>query len=210
MDWPTFGLPLLSIEQVMTRLGAAAVVLAVHGWAVAWIALRLGDPGPGHDGRVTLNPLAHLDIVGLVHAVFFRVLWMRPVEVDPRVLRLGAFGRLLSVIGPALVVCLVSAGALWGRRLAITVFDGSTGLAVSGFLATVSDVAFVSAAASVLPWPVFVGAIWLTGHGARWRWVERPPARWTAVAIVIALSTSGVTTSLVRPALGWWRAVLGY
>jgi len=210
MEWPTFGLPLLSLEQVMTRLGAAAVVLAVHGWAAAWIAVRLGDRGPSHDGRVTLNPLAHLDIVGLVHAIFFRVLWMRPVDVDPRALRRGAIGTLAAVVGPALVVCLLSAGALAARRLAVALLEGSGGLTLSGFLGVVSDIAFVSALASVLPWPVFVGALWLKGRGASLRWLERPASRWVAVVVLIGMSTSGVTTGLVRPALAWWRVTLGY
>jgi Zn-dependent protease len=46
--------------------GILVVAIAIHEFAHAWAADRLGDPTPRMQGRVTLNPLAHLDPVGTV------------------------------------------------------------------------------------------------------------------------------------------------
>ena len=48
----------------MLRLLAMVFIAAVHGIAVAGTAFALGDPGPRYDGRLTPNPLSHLDVLG--------------------------------------------------------------------------------------------------------------------------------------------------
>lgn len=66
--------------------------IAVHEFGHAWVAHRLGDDTPSRQGRVTLNPMAHVDIIGTIIApvMFLFVLrgslffgWGRPVEVNP-------------------------------------------------------------------------------------------------------------------------------
>jgi hypothetical protein len=52
-----------TLQQIVLRL-LAMVFIAVHGVAVAGTACALGDPGPRYDGRLTANPLAHLDVLG--------------------------------------------------------------------------------------------------------------------------------------------------
>lgn len=57
--------------------------LTIHEFAHAWTADRLGDPTPRSQGRVTLNPLAHLDPLGTMAILLTRFGWGRPVEFDP-------------------------------------------------------------------------------------------------------------------------------
>ena len=67
--------------------------LAIHEWAHAWVADTLGDDTPRRDGRVTLNPMAHIDLFGTViiplvnifvlRSVFSLIGWGRPVRVNP-------------------------------------------------------------------------------------------------------------------------------
>lgn len=59
------------------------VSIAIHEFAHAWTADRLGDPTPRLQGRVTLNPLAHLDPIGTVMLLVTRFGWGKPVEFDP-------------------------------------------------------------------------------------------------------------------------------
>lgn len=59
------------------------VSIAIHEFAHAWTADRLGDPTPRSQGRVTLNPLVHLDPIGTVMILVTRFGWGRPVEFDP-------------------------------------------------------------------------------------------------------------------------------
>jgi Zn-dependent protease len=68
---------------------AAALLTAVtiHEFAHAWMADRLGDPTARLRGRLTLNPLAHLDPIGTLMLLFFRFGWGKPVPIDPFNLR---------------------------------------------------------------------------------------------------------------------------
>jgi Zn-dependent protease len=63
--------------------------LTVHEFFHAWIALRFGDDTAARQGRLTLNPLAHLDLVGTIVMVAsgFRFGWAKPVPVNPLNLR---------------------------------------------------------------------------------------------------------------------------
>lgn len=59
------------------------VAITIHEFAHAWTAERLGDPTPRIQGRVTLNPLAHLDPIGTLALLLAGFGWGRPVEFDP-------------------------------------------------------------------------------------------------------------------------------
>jgi len=61
--------------------------LTFHEFAHAYVAFRLGDPTAKHMGRLTLNPLAHLDPFGTIMLFLFRFGWAKPVPVDPRNLK---------------------------------------------------------------------------------------------------------------------------
>lgn len=62
------------------------LALTVHEWAHAYSAWRLGDPTARALGRMTLNPLAHLDVFGTLALVLIGFGWARHVPVDPRYL----------------------------------------------------------------------------------------------------------------------------
>lgn len=62
------------------------LALTVHEWAHAYTAWRLGDPTARALGRMTLNPVAHLDIFGTICLVLIGFGWAKPVPVDPRYL----------------------------------------------------------------------------------------------------------------------------
>ena len=70
-------------EDLLHRLLALLVALVLHEYAHAWVATRLGDPTPRATGRLTLNPLAHLDPIGLIMLWIFRFGWAKPVQINP-------------------------------------------------------------------------------------------------------------------------------
>lgn len=57
--------------------------ISIHEFAHAWTADYLGDPTARLAGRKTLNPLAHIDLLGLLAMIFFGFGWAKPVPVDP-------------------------------------------------------------------------------------------------------------------------------
>ena len=60
------------------------LAISLHEAAHAWVADRCGDPTARMLGRVTLNPLKHLDPVGVLMMLVFGIGWARPVPVNPR------------------------------------------------------------------------------------------------------------------------------
>lgn len=76
-----------SLEQTLLTLPGLVLALTFHEYAHAKVSDRLGDPTPAAQGRLTLNPLAHLDPVGTVFLVFAGFGWGKPVQIDERYYR---------------------------------------------------------------------------------------------------------------------------
>lgn len=70
------------ISKVML-LPAIIIGLSMHEFAHAAVAYRLGDNTPKFQGRVTINPLAHIDWIGLLALFFCGFGWGKPVQINP-------------------------------------------------------------------------------------------------------------------------------
>jgi len=64
-------------------LASLLLAITIHEFAHAYAADKLGDPTPRLQGRLTLNPLAHLDPIGTILLIFVGFGWGRPVQFDP-------------------------------------------------------------------------------------------------------------------------------
>lgn len=76
-----------SIAELLTLAPPILLALTFHEFAHAWTANKLGDPTARNAGRLTLNPLAHLDPIGTLMLFIVRFGWAKPVPVDPRYLQ---------------------------------------------------------------------------------------------------------------------------
>jgi Zn-dependent protease len=93
-------------EQLILRFPAILLALTVHECAHGYIALRLGDRTAYDAGRVTLNPIVHLDLFGTLMLLFGPFGWAKPVPVDHRffknpkkdILYVSAAGPLSNII----------------------------------------------------------------------------------------------------------------
>lgn len=72
---------------LLARLIVLVVALSIHEWAHAWSATELGDDTARLMGRLTLNPLAHLDPIGSLLLLVAGFGWAKPVPVNPYRLR---------------------------------------------------------------------------------------------------------------------------
>jgi Zn-dependent protease len=92
----------LSTPDLIARLITLALAFSVHEFAHAWTADQLGDDTPRLQGRLTLNPLAHLDPLGSLMLIIAGFGWARPVVVNPYQLqrRSPAAMMLVSIAGP--------------------------------------------------------------------------------------------------------------
>ncbi|MDO8610506.1 MAG: site-2 protease family protein [bacterium] len=92
-----FSNPLLFIVY----FAALLIAIAIHEFSHAFVADRLGDPTPGLQGRLTLNPLAHVDNFGMIFLLFFGFGWGKPVQFDPYNLKNPRKdAALISIAGP--------------------------------------------------------------------------------------------------------------
>lgn len=66
-----------------TYIIALLIAVAVHEWAHAVTATKLGDPTPGNAGRLTLNPIAHLSLLGSLLFLTTGFGWADPVPINP-------------------------------------------------------------------------------------------------------------------------------
>ncbi len=92
----------LTLARLLPRLLTLVVALTVHEFAHAWTAQRLGDDTPRLSGRLTLNPLAHLDPIGSLMLILAGFGWAKPVPVNAYALqrRTPAGLMLVSAAGP--------------------------------------------------------------------------------------------------------------
>lgn len=77
----------LNIATLLSRAIVLLIAFTIHELAHAITADRLGDPTPRRQGRITLNPLAHLDPVGTLMLLVSGFGWAKPVMVQPAYLR---------------------------------------------------------------------------------------------------------------------------
>lgn len=73
----------INLQEILLTLPGLILALTVHEYSHARASDRLGDPTPERQGRLTLNPLAHMDIMGTICLLFGGFGWGKPVEIDP-------------------------------------------------------------------------------------------------------------------------------
>ena len=92
---------------------SALIALTVHEYSHGYAAYRMGDPTAKSLGRLTLNPLKHLDPIGALCMIFFRFGWAKPVPINPRYFKNPKKGfAIVALSGPVanLVLSFFSAG----------------------------------------------------------------------------------------------------
>lgn len=71
------------VIQKLYMMPAILIAFTFHEYAHAIVADKLGDKTPKFQGRITLNPLAHIDLLGFIMIVFVGFGWAKPVETNP-------------------------------------------------------------------------------------------------------------------------------
>jgi len=100
------------VVSLLLSLPGIILALSVHEYAHARAADSLGDPTPKLNGRLTLEPWAHLDPIGTLMLILFRFGWAKPVPINPRNFRDPRRGVLVtSLAGPLANVALAAAAA---------------------------------------------------------------------------------------------------
>jgi len=157
--------------------------LTVHEWAHAWSAYRLGDDTAAMQGRLTLNPIAHIDPIGTLVLPLLGIPfgWAKPVPVNPTRFRRGvkmSTGMIITAAaGPlanvALAILSAIAIGLIARFAPTSAAAASGGLGLVSLLGTLLIVNVTLAIFNLIPIPPLDGSRVVDGlvpHGWRPQW----------------------------------------
>lgn len=97
-----------ALVELLISVGASLLCITIHETCHGLVALWLGDDTAKRQGRLSLNPLRHVDFMGLVMMALLRFGWARAVPVDPRHFRCPKLGMALTALaGPVSNVLLM-------------------------------------------------------------------------------------------------------
>ena len=132
-------------RQMIMLIPVLVFALSFHEFAHGWMANRLGDPTAKHQGRLTLNPLAHLDLMGTLVLYFAGFGWAKPVPVNggnlvsPRtdMMKIAFAGPasnlLLAVIGGVLLRILIGSSLFHEAIIVTLIFFTQINIALAVF-----------------------------------------------------------------------------
>jgi Zn-dependent protease len=90
-----------NLQEMIVNIPVVLFAITIHEYAHARIALVLGDPTAKLAGRITLNPISHLDPIGAICLYLFHFGWAKPVPINPRYFVNPRMGSLwVSLAGP--------------------------------------------------------------------------------------------------------------
>lgn len=117
-----------SLMSILINVPITLVCLTGHELAHGWVSEKLGDPTPRSQGRMTINPLAHLDVIGTLLMIFTGFGWAKPVMVNPMYYKdrkkgmalTAAAGPLANLVMAFLMLLIYTLVAILCAKLGIT------------------------------------------------------------------------------------------
>lgn len=191
--------------------------MPLHEWAHAWAAFQLGDDTAARRGRLTINPLAHLDPMGTLSLVIFGFGWGKPVPVSPYRLR-GSMRRghaLVSVAGPLSNLVLAMLAAIPFRLGWLSPFSAGSVISLSGILLQFISINLALMIFNLIPFPPLDGSrvlAWLLPRpwAAKLDRLEQFGSLGLMLGLYL-LSSLGILGMIMNPLMNFmFRALLVY
>lgn len=194
----------LSLQQLLLRFIAMVVLVGVHGFALAAIARLLGDEGPAHDGRLTLNPVMHLDLLGMIGMLVGRLGWIKPMAIDAARLRTGRAGLILCWIGSLAITFLFGQLVLQLRWLTVVLVSPDFASHVVVALLAIAESSIWFVAFNLIPVPPLAGGLLLAAVSPAVFAVLQRHSIWISVALVaFSLATGGAWLRPMVDGIKW-------
>ena len=184
-------------SDMIFRIPALLIALTIHEYAHARIAVAFGDPTPRILGRLTLNPVAHLDPIGLIMLWIFRFGWAKPVPINPNNFSNRKKGLIwVSLAGPlANIIVAVAAAILFAVLIKMDLLTNEIAKVIS--LTYMYNIVF--AIFNLIPLPPLDGSkvlsTLLPGRSADWFDRVEPYAPF----ILMGLIYIGVIGAIINP-----------
>lgn len=199
------------LMSMVAGIPGLIIALAIHEYAHALVADRLGDPTPRMMGRLTLNPVAHIDPIGLIMLFVARFGWAKPVMIDPSNFRNWRTGEIwVALAGPASNL-LIGFLAAFIQILCYRLGFWSSGLNIVITLIIIYNVNF--AIFNLIPLPPLDGSKLLLAFLPN-QWVDKMAMieRYSFLILIALMMTpvfSMILVPLSRLVLSFYSMILG-
>ena len=194
-----------SLRDTLLRVAAVLLCLVLHETCHGIAAYCLGDPTAKHEHRLSLNPLRHIDWVGLLAMVLTGVGWAKPVPVNPNYFKHPKRGMAITALaGPVsnlllALVLLFGAKLLYVRALA----TGEFSQLWFSFLLNTAMLSIGLGVFNLIPIPPLDGskvlAVLLPDR--QYQWLMRYER--FGMLVLMALVLFGSLSNVLSPAIGW-------
>lgn len=172
---------ILSLDMIL-RIPALLISITIHEYAHAKTSDALGDPTPRMTGRLSLNPLDHLDPLGLLMLWIFRFGWAKPVQINPYYYEDRRKGTILvSIAGPLSNLCLAFLSLI---LIKLGIFRGL----LLSFIYTLYMYNIILAVFNLIPLPPLDGSKILRGYlPGRWAYEFSRLENYGPILLIIAI-----------------------
>ena len=220
------GLFSSSVSEILARVIVLFAAISVHEFAHGYVAYKLGDPTAKYAGRLTLNPMSHLDPIGAVCMALFGFGWAKPVPVNPVYFKdrkrdtalVALAGPLSNILMAFLSLFLVTFYSKLGNVNIVNgnIFYGFESNIVEFGFVTLCQFAFLNvgfAVFNLIPFPPLDGSKILGAFLSQRSYAKLLLYETIGFPILMLLSFTGVlgmVLNVIRtPILNLWTACLG-
>jgi len=201
------------VYRQLLMLPGIVIGLTVHEFAHGLVSDRCGDPTPRAQGRLTLNPAAHIDLIGFLCLFFAGFGWGQPVQIDPRYYKHRRMDEFLVSIAGVTMNFIVAVALAFVLRLIMhsgsAFFSTTTGDVILNMVQYGIFINLVLMIFNLIPVPP------LDGWGILTQIFDLEKYRWYPIVyqngfyILLALILFNVTSLILDPAInGIWSWML--
>ena len=192
-------------------VAASLLCITLHELSHGYAAYRLGDPTAKRAGRLTLNPIRHLDVVGLLVMLGAKGGWAKPVPVDPRYFRKPKQGMALTALaGPVSNLVLAVAAMLISKVIYLYApYSAAMDVVFSFLLYTLAPLSIGLGLFNLIPIPPLDGSKVLAAFLPDRQYITLMRDERYGILVLLVLSFVGIGSSLIsRGILGVYSALL--
>lgn len=148
-----------AIVYILSSLTVIFLTLPIHEFAHGFAATKLGDPTPRYQGRMTLNPFAHIDYIGALCILLLGFGWAKPVQVNSNNFRSPKRDMAITALaGPVSNVIVAFIALLLSNTIGLFASDNTVVIYILSFFWWVASINVTLAVFNLIPIPPLDGS----------------------------------------------------